>query len=366
MKPLPFKRVRVEFPRLLSSEDSPFSYPRIVVAEHGSCLVCSEAGVVHRLFDRIEAPAMTVFLQDYDDVYRIGELLEPVSFSGYSHVFSNEHHDLMLVSLDGSLRVEVLWLDELFCNQTVSADCVRDVEDGHSPNEHSPKPLSSVPMVVFPSDDPPDTDSIRFLRSLVKTVPLKRGSSLYRGNGLVVIKAPDVESYIADSGLAVLRPIPKGELGNLPSLVEMEQFRLDSHMVARLVDNRWIVSEPSDQSDRSYHTECRVQVSRSLSDGASPFYSVDPKQLGEAMLRIAKRHEGRFYGLVDPEYSQDGATFYTSLYAYRKYPYWTLSLFTLLVWFRFKNRMHIATPLITQNLRILKLWLPRRQDEDQA
>ena len=327
MKPLPFKRMRVEFPGLLSSKDSPFLYPRIVVAERGSCLVYSETGVVHRLFDRVRAPAMTVFLQDEDYAYRIGELLEPVSFGGYSHVFSNEHQDLMLVGLDGSLRVEVRWLDEL---------C--DVRE----------PLSNVPMVVFPADEP-DLDTVRFLRGLVKTIPLKRGSSLYRGNGLVVIKAHDFESYISDSGLTVVRPVPEGS-PDLPVLVELECFDLDSGMAARF-NSRWIVSERGDQ-DR---IECALQVS----DGLSGL--VDPRQLVDALFRIAG-NGGRVYGLVDQEYSQ----FYSPAQTWRGRPYWILNLFTLLVWFRFRNRMHIATPLLTQNLRILKLWLPRRQDEDQA
>ena len=327
MKPLPFKRMRVEFPGLLSSKDSPFLYPRIVVAERGSCLVYSETGVVHRLFDRVQAPAMTVFLQDEDYAYRIGELLEPVSFGGYSHVFSNEHHDLMLVGLDGSLRVEVRWLDEL---------C--DVGE----------PLSNVPMVVFPADEP-DLDTVRVLRGLVKTIPLKRGSSLYRGNGLVVISAPDFESYISDSGLTVVRPVPEGS-PDLPVLVELECFDLDSGMAARF-NSRWIVSERGDQ-DR---IECALQVS----DGLSGL--VDPRQLVDALFRIAG-NGGRVYGLVDQEYSQ----FYSPAQTWRGRPYWILNLFTLLVWFRFRNRMHIATPLLTQNLRILKLWLPRRQDEDQA
>jgi len=327
MKPLPFKRMRVEFPGLLSSKDSPFLYPRIVVAERGSCLVYSETGVVHRLFDRVQAPAMTVFLQDEDYAYRIGELLEPVSFSGYSHVFSNEHQDLMLVGLDGSLRVEVRWLDEL---------C--DVGE----------PLSNVPMVVFPADEP-DLDTVRVLRGLVKTIPLKRGSSLYRGNGLVVISAPDFESYISDSGLTVVRPVPEGS-PDLPVLVELECFDLDSGMAARF-NSRWIVSERGDQ-DR---IECALQVS----DGLSGL--VDPRQLVDALFRIAG-NGGRVYGLVDQEYSQ----FYSPAQTWRGRPYWILNLFTLLVWFRFRNRMHIATPLLTQNLRILKLWLPRRQDEDQA
>ena len=327
MKPLPFKRMRVEFPGLLSSKDSPFLYPRIVVAERGSCLVYSETGVVHRLFDRVQAPAMTVFLQDEDYAYRIGELLEPVSFGGYSHVFSNEHQDLMLVGLDGSLRVEVRWLDEL---------C--DVGE----------PLSNVPMVVFPADEP-DLDTVRFLRGLVKTIPLKRGSSLYRGNGLVVISAPDFESYISDSGLTVVRPVPEGS-PDLPVLVELECFDLDSGMAARF-NSRWIVSERGDQ-DR---IECALQVS----DGLSGL--VDPRQLVDALFRIAG-NGGRVYGLVDQEYSQ----FYSPAQTWRGRPYWILNLFTLLVWFRFRNRMHIATPLLTQNLRILKLWLPRRQDEDQA
>ena len=327
MKPLPFKRMRVEFPGLLSSKDSPFLYPRIVVAERGSCLVYSETGVVHRLFDVVQAPAMTVFLQDEYYVYRIGELLEPVSFGGYSHVFSNEHQDLMLVGLDGSLRVEVRWLDEL---------C--DVRE----------PLSNVPMVVFPADEP-DLDTVRVLRGLVKTIPLKRGSSLYRGNGLVVIKAHDFESYISDSGLTVVRPVPEGS-PDLPVLVELECFDLDSGMAARF-NSRWIVSERGDQ-DR---IECSLQVS----DGLSGL--VDPRQLVDALFRIAG-NGGRVYGLVDQEYSQ----FYSPAQTWRGRPYWILNLFTLLVWFRFRNRMHIATPLITQNLRILKLWLPRRQDEDQA
>ena len=327
MKPLPFKRMRVEFPGLLSSKDSPFLYPRIVVAERGSCLVYSETGVVHRLFDRVRAPAMTVFLQDEDYAYRIGELLEPVSFGGYSHIFSNEHQDLMLVGLDGSLRVEVRWLDEL---------C--DVRE----------PLSNVPMVVFPSDEP-DLDTVRVLRGLVKTIPLKRGSSLYRGNGLVVIKAHDFESYISDSGLTVVRPVPEGS-PDLPVLVELECFDLDSGMAARF-NSRWIVSERGDQ-DR---IECALQ----LSDGLSGL--VDPRQLVDALFRIAG-NGGRVYGLVDQEYSQ----FYSPAQTWRGRPYWILNLFTLLVWFRFRNRMHIATPLLTQNLRILKLWLPRRQDEDQA
>ena len=327
MKPLPFKRMRVEFPGLLSSKDSPFLYPRIVVAERGSCLVYSETGVVHRLFDRVQAPAMTVFLQDEDYAYRIGELLEPVSFGGYSHIFSNEHQDLMLVGLDGSLRVEVRWLDEL---------C--DVRE----------PLSNVPMVVFPADEP-DLDTVRVLRGLVKTIPLKRGSSLYRGNGLVVISAPDFESYISDSGLTVVRPVPEGS-PDLPVLVELECFDLDSGMAARF-NSRWIVSERGDQ-DR---IECALQVS----DGLSGL--VDPRQLVDALFRIAG-NGGRVYGLVDQEYSQ----FYSPAQTWRGRPYWILNLFTLLVWFRFRNRMHIATPLITQNLRILKLWLPRRQDEDQA
>jgi hypothetical protein len=327
MKPLPFKRMRVEFPGLLSSKDSPFLYPRIVVAERGSCLVYSETGVVHRLFDGVQAPAMTVFLQDEDYAYRIGELLEPVSFGGYSHVFSNEHQDLMLVGLDGSLRVEVRWLDEL---------C--DVRE----------PLSNVPMVVFPSDEP-DLDTVRVLRGLVKTIPLKRGSSLYRGNGLVVIKAHDFESYISDSGLTVVRPVPEGS-PDLPVLVELECFDLDSGMAARF-NSRWIVSERGDQ-DR---IDCALQVS----DGLSGL--VDPRQLVDALFRIAG-NGGRVYGLVDQEYSQ----FYSPAQTWRGRPYWILNLFTLLVWFRFRNRMHIATPLITQNLHILKLWLPRRQDEDQA
>jgi len=327
MKPLPFKRMRVEFPGLLSSKDSPFLYPRIVVAERGSCLVYSETGVVHRLFDVVQAPAMTVFLQDEDYAYRIGELLEPVSFGGYSHIFSNEHQDLMLVGLDGSLRVEVRWLDEL---------C--DVRE----------PLSNVPMVVFPADEP-DLDTVRVLRGLVKTIPLKRGSSLYRGNGLVVIKAHDFESYISDSGLTVVRPVPEGS-PDLPVLVELECFDLDSGMAARF-NSRWIVSERGDQ-DR---IECALQVS----DGLSGL--VDPRQLVDALFRIAG-NGGRVYGLVDQEYSQ----FYSPAQTWRGRPYWILNLFTLLVWFRFRNRMHIATPLLTQNLRILKLWLPRRQDEDQA
>ena len=338
MKPLPFKRMRVEFPGLLSSKDSPFLYPRIVVAERGSCLVYSETGVVHRLFDRVRAPAMTVFLQDEDYAYRIGELLEPVSFGGYSHVFSNEHQDLMLVGLDGSLRVEVRWLDEL---------C--DVRE----------PLSNVPMVVFPADEP-DLDTVRVLRGLVKTIPLKRGSSLYRGNGLVVIKAHDFESYISDSGLTVVRPVPEGS-PDLPVLVELEcsdcvRSDWDSRRTAARFDgtdtvNRWIVSERGDQ-DR---IECALQVS----DGLSGL--VDPRQLVDALFRIAG-NGGRVYGLVDQEYSQ----FYSPAQTWRGRPYWILNLFTLLVWFRFRNRMHIATPLLTQNLRILKLWLPRRQDEDQA
>ena len=327
MKPLPFKRVRVEFPGLLSSKDSPFLYPRIVVAERGSCLVYSETGVVHRLFDVVQAPAMTVFLQDEDYAYRIGELLEPVSFGGYSHIFSNEHQDLMLVGLDGSLRVEVRWLDEL---------C--DVRE----------PLSNVPMVVFPADEP-DLDTVRVLRGLVKTIPLKRGSSLYRGNGLVVIKAHDFESYISDSGLTVVRPVPEGS-PDLPVLVELECFDLDSGMAARF-NSRWIVSERGDQD--------RIECSLQLSDGLSGL--VDPRQLVDALFRIAG-NGGRVYGLVDQEYSQ----FYSPAQTWRGRPYWILNLFTLLVWFRFRNRMHIATPLITQNLRILKLWLPRRQDEDQA
>jgi len=329
MKPLPFKRMRVEFPGLLSSKDSPFLYPRIVVAERGSCLVYSETGVVHRLFDVVPAPAMTVFLQDGDYAYRIGELLEPVSFGGYSHVFSNEHQDLMLVGLDGSLRVEVRWLDEL---------C--DVRE----------PLSNVLMVVFPADEP-DLDTVRFLRGLVKTIPLKRGSSLYRGNGLVVIKAPDVESYISDSGLTLVRPVPEGS-PDLPVLVELACSDWDSRRTTAWFDGRWIVSERGDQDQ----IECALQVS----DGLSGL--VDPRQLVDAMFRIAGRYAGRVYGLVDQGYSQ----FYSPAQTWRGRPYWILNLFTLLVWFRFRNRMHIATPLITHNLRILKLWLPRRQDEDQA
>jgi hypothetical protein len=328
MKPLPFKRVRVEFPELLVSDDSPFLYPRIVVAERGSCLVYSETGVVHRLFDVVQAPAMTVFLQDQDCVYRIGELLEPVSFGGYSHVFSNEDHDLMLVGLDGSLRVEVRWLDEL---------C--DVRES----------LNNVPMVVFPADEP-DLNTVRFLRRLVGTVPLKRGSSLYRGNGLVVIRAPDFESYISDSGLTVIRPVPDSS-PDLPVLVELGCFDLDSVRTAARFDGRWIVSDYSDQ-DR---IECSLQVS----DGLSTL--VDPRQLADALFRIAG-NGGRVYGLVDQQYSQ----FFSPGQTWRGCPYWILNLFTLLVWFRFKNRMHIATPIITQNLRITELWLPRRRDEDQA
>jgi len=202
--------------------------------------------------------------------------------------------------------------------------------------------------VVFPSDEP-DLDTVRFLRGLVKTIPLKRGSSLYRGNGLVVIKAHDFESYISDSGLTVVRPVPEGS-PDLPVLVELECFDLDSGMAARF-NSRWIVSERGDQ-DR---IECALQ----LSDGLSGL--VDPRQLVDALFRIAG-NGGRVYGLVDQEYSQ----FYSPAQTWRGRPYWILNLFTLLVWFRFRNRMHIATPLITQNLRILKLWLPRRQDEDQA
>jgi len=288
---------------------------------------------------------MTVFLQDEDYVYRIGELLEPVSFGGYSHVFSNEHHDLMLVGLDGSLRVEVRWLDEL---------C--DVRE----------PLNNVPMVIFPADEP-DLDTVRFLRRLVGTIPLKRGSSLYRGNGLVVISTPDFESYISDSGLTVIRPVPDGS-PDLPVLVELECFDLDSRRMAARFEGtdtvrtdtgsqtlrtaRWIVSERSDRD--------RIECSLQLSDGLSTL--VDPRQLADAMFRIAGRYAGRVYGLVDQECSQ----FYSPAQTWRGRPYWILNLFTLLLWFRFKNRMHIATPLITQNLRIMKLWLPRRQDENQA
>jgi len=172
---------------------------------------------------------------------------------------------------------------------------------------------------------------------------------LYRGNGLVVISAPDFESYISDSGLTVVRPVPEGS-PDLPVLVELECFDLDSGMAARF-NSRWIVSERGDQ-DR---IECALQVS----DGLSGL--VDPRQLVDALFRIAG-NGGRVYGLVDQEYSQ----FYSPAQTWRGRPYWILNLFTLLVWFRFRNRMHIATPLITQNLRILKLWLPRRQDEDQA